>query len=282
MKVLVIGAKGMLGQALVSEFSDGNEVHAWDRGEIDITVEQDLRLKIQDLRPELIINAAAYNDVDGAENDPVAAKAVNGYAVGNLARVCSELDVPLIHFSTDYVFDGAKKHGYDENADPLPISAYGESKFLGEQQLATNATKYHLIRLSRLFGPDATAIGAKKSFVRVMIDLAKTRKEIEVVDEELSCPTYAPDLARRAREIVDGKMDYGIYHCTNSGAVTWYGFAQEIFKILKMDVKLKAVAASRFPRPAKRPAYSILLNTRLEPMRPWQEALREHLTQIRD
>src|SRR3989338_11088514 len=206
MKVLVIGAKGMLGQALVSEFSDGNEVHAWDRGEIDITVEQDLRLKIQDLRPELIINAAAYNDVDGAENDPAAAKAVNGYAVGNLARVSSELDVPLIHFSTDYVFDGAKKHGYDENADPLPISAYGESKFLGEQQLATNATKYYLIRLSRLFGPDATAIGAKKSFVRVMIDLAKTRKEIEIVDEELSCPTYAPDLARRAREIVDGKM----------------------------------------------------------------------------
>ena len=110
-----------------------------------------------------------------------------------------------------------------------------------------------------------------------MVDLAKTRNEIEVVDEELSCPTYAPDLAKRAREIVDGKADYGIYHCPNSGAITWYGFAQEIFKILKMDVKLKPVPASRFPRSAKRPAYSILLNTKLEPMRPWQEALSEFL-----
>ncbi|KKW29858.1 MAG: dTDP-4-dehydrorhamnose reductase [Parcubacteria group bacterium GW2011_GWA2_52_8] len=277
MKVLIIGAKGMLGQALVREFSDGNEVLGWDREQIDITVEQDLRLKIQDLRPELIINAAAYNDVDGAENDPAAAKAVNGYAVGNLARVSSELDVPLIHFSTDYVFDGAKKHGYDENADPLPISAYGESKFLGEQQLATNAARYYLIRLSRLFGAEAAAPGAKKSFVRVMRDLAGKREELEVVDEELSCPTYAPDLAKRTREIVASKAPFGIYHCPNSGETTWYGFAQEIFKVLKMDVRLKAVAASRFPRPAKRPAYSILLNTKLEPMRPWQEALSEFL-----
>ena len=226
MKVLIIGAKGMLGQALVREFSDGNEVLAWDREQIDITDEQDSRFKIQDSHPDMVINAAAYNDVDGAESDSRTAKSVNGYAVGNLARTCSSLDVPLIHFSTDYVFDGAKKHGYDENADPLPVSVYGESKFLGEQLLASHTKKYYLIRLSRLFGQ---AGEGKQSFVQKMLSLAAknevSKEPISVVDEELSCPTYAPDLAKRTREIVAAKAEYGVYHCPNSGEATWYGFA---------------------------------------------------------
>lgn len=304
MRVLIIGAKGMLGQELVKTFQEGNEVFAWDRDEVNLAKIIDCRSSIIDLKPDIIINSAAYTNVDKAESEPDKANAVNGNAVGDLAAICRELDVPIMHFSTEYVFDGQKKDGYAETDKPNPISAYGASKYLGETELQKNTDKFYLIRLSRLFGKDSPPPlslplkgeegggefpspqgggsgrgdrGRKNSFVRLMLELAKTKKELEVVDEELSCPTYAPDLAKLTRYIIENKLPYGIYHGAGSGSTTWFGFAKEIFKIAEINVKLIPVPSSRFPRPAKRPAYGILLNTKLPEQRAWQEALKESM-----
>lgn len=276
-KVLIIGDKGMLGQALARELRSGNKLFLWDRGEIDLANVIDYRLSIIDLQPDLIINSAAYTNVDKAEREKDLADKINGYAVGELAKICRELDIGLVHFSTEYVFDGEKKEGYSETDRSNPVSAYGASKYLGERELQKNTDKFYLIRLSRLFGRDTQA--GKKSFVNLMLELAKSKREIEVVDEELSCPTYAPDLAKLTRYIIDEKLPYGIYHGANSGACTWFGFAKEIFKIAAINVKLIPVAASRFPRLAKRPQYGVLLNTKLPPQRAWQKALKEFLKQ---
>ncbi len=269
----------MLGQALLEVFAKGNEVIGWDRDEINITDEKATSFKLHATSFDLIINAAAFNDVDKAQEEPEIANAVNGYAVGNLAKICKELEMLIVHYSSEYVFDGTKKEGYREDDEPRPISAYGQSKYLGEQELQKNTDKFYLIRLSRLFGQEAQGVGAKRSFVSKMLELGKTKSELEVVDEEVSCPTYAPDLAKLTRYIVDDKREFGIYHGANFGSCTWYEFTREIFKTAGINVKLIPVPASRFPRPARRPAYGVLLNTKLPQQRRWQEALREELAQ---
>lgn len=271
MKILIIGAKGMLGQELVRAFSD-QEAVAWDREEIDISEEQNVKQKVEDERPDIVINSAAYNDVDGAENSTDLANQINGRAVGYLANACQRLAIPLVHYSTDYVFEGANKEGYDENARPNPINAYGRSKYLGEEELRKKTDKFYLIRLSRLFGHSGAG---KKSFPELMIALSEKRDEIEVVDEEVACPTYAWDLARLTRQIIDKQLPYGVYHGANSGHCTWYEFAEETFKINGKNVRLIPVPGARFPRPAPRPRYSALLNTKLPPQRDWQSALKE-------
>lgn len=290
MKVLIIGSKGMLGQELAREFSgNGYEVTAWDREEIDITKKEEVVQKIKSLsvsplgkgreaasRLEIIINAAAYNAVDKIEeSDKELGEAINGYAVGNLSEAAGAVDATLVHYSTDYVFDGKEIDGYSEDAEPRPQSVYAVSKYLGEQQVTKK--KYYLIRTSRLFGKQAQSEGAKKSFVDVMLKLAEEKDCLELVDEELSSPTYVRDLAKRTREIIEWKKPFGIYHVTNVGGCTWYGWAKKIFELSGKSVKLIPVGADRFPRPAKRPKHSVLLNTKLPPMRRWEESLAEYL-----
>lgn len=277
MKVLIIGSKGMLGQALAGEFGEnGYEVSSWDKEEIDITKKEEVNKKISDLKPEIIINAAAYNAVDKIEeSDKELGEEINGYAVGNLSEAAEAVGAILVHYSTDYVFDGKEIDGYKEDATPNPQSVYANSKLIGEQQIKNE--KYYLIRTSRLFGKAALSEGAKKSFVDVMLKCAEERDCLELVDEELSSPTYACDLARRTREIIEWKKPFGIYHVTNEGSCTWYGWAKKIFELSGKSVRLIPVGADRFPRPAKRPKYSILLNTKLPPIRKWEEALADYL-----
>lgn len=276
MKILIIGAKGMLGQELVKVFND-QEVIAWDREDCDITNKEDIQAKIREQKPNVIINAAAYNNVDKAEEEKDIADKLNGYAVGYLAEAAKEIGAVMVHYSTEYVFDGQNKKGYKEDDRPNPISAYGTSKYLGELELAKFADKYYLIRLSRLFGKMGEGEGVKRSFVDTMVELSKTKDELDVVDEEVSSPTYAPDLARLTRNILEGNYEFGIYHGANRGACTWYEFALDIFKILEKDIKINPVPGSKFPRPAKRPAFGVLLNTKLPEARTWQEALWEYL-----
>jgi dTDP-4-dehydrorhamnose reductase len=280
MKTLIIGAKGMLGQELVKAFSD-HRVTAWDREDCDITKKDEIQAKIRELGPELIINAAAYNNVDKAEEEKEIADRLNGYAVGYLAEVAKEINALIVHYSTEYVFRGDKEKGYKEDDRPDPISVYGASKYLGELELAKNADKYYLIRLSRLFGKMGTGENVKRSFVDTMLELAKTKDELDIVDEEVSSPTYAPDLAKRTREIIEGDYDYGIYHAANRGSCTWYGFAEQIFKDAEIQIKLNPVSGDKFPRPAKRPQHAILLNTKLPEARTWQEALWQYVKDIR-
>jgi len=276
MKILIIGSKGMLGQDLTKVFS-GQRLALWDRREIDITDEEQVLKKIKKEKPEIVINAAAYNDVDGCERNFDLARDVNGFAVGYLAKAAKEIDAILVHYSTDYVFEGTKKEGYKENDQPKPQSNYAKSKYLGEKELQKNAGNFYLIRTSRLFGRPAMSATAKKSFVDKMLELSKMRDNLEAVNEEHSNPTYASDLAKQTKYILDNKLPFGIYHVVNEGACTWYEFAREIFKIKNIDIKLMPVKANKFPRLAKRPAYSSLLNARLPKMRSWQKALAEYL-----
>ena len=280
-KVLILGAKGMLGQALLKEFSASYEVVAWDREDVDITEKDILRDKISAMRPDIIINTVAHNGVDKIETDNAefsAAQKINGEAVKNLAAIANDLDAIIIHYSTDYVFDGKKETGYTEADAPNPISRYGQTKFQGEKNLLETSRKFYLIRLSKLFSNVSAGPTSKKSFVETMLGLYQTgKKELELVDEELSSPTYAPDLAKFTRGLLENRKPWWIYHGANFGAGTWYELGKTIFEIKKFDVCIVPVSSSKYPRPALRPQTSILLNTKMPQQRSWQAALKEAL-----
>lgn len=283
MKILILGAKGMLGTELVSVYSD-HEVLAWDREECDITDREQVRSKLLEAKPDLIISCAAYNNVDGAEEFVGKEHALslpyllNRDAPGFIAEAAKELDVPFVQYTSDYIFDGEKSDGYVESDEPSPVSEYAKSKATGEKQVLESGAKVFVIRPSRIFGKMGTGEGVKESFVDMILRMAEEgRTEFDMVDEEIASPTYAPDLAKRTREILENHPP-GIYHGTNEGACTWYGFAEEVFKLAgKSDIKLNPVPTSFYPRPAHRPPCSWLKNTKLSPARSWQEALAEYM-----
>jgi len=304
-KILIIGAKGMLGQELLKVFQRDKEyeVVAWDQEEIDISDPKQVNTKISKLKPSVIINSAAYNNVDEAErsqNGFELAKKINGKAPGYLAKVAKKIGATLVHFSTDYVFDGSPEMpeptgctsncsscglhegfvpqvGFAENAKTNPISNYGKSKLMGEKEVQKNMKKYYLIRLSKLFGKPAAGEGAKKSFFAVMLDAGKKNKSVKAVDEETANFTYAPDLAKKTKEIIDAKKSFGIYHIVNADPCTWYEAVLELYRQAKIKTKVIPVLGEEFSRPAKRPYYSVLLNTKLNPMRSYKQALGEFL-----
>ncbi len=279
-KVLILGASGLLGRALSEAFASDFEVYAWDRPQIDVTNREEVFEKISSLGPGIVINAAAYNDVDKIETDPASyqlAKAVNSEAVGYIAECASKIGAAMVHYSTDYVFAGDDKKGYDEQSKPNPISKYGETKAAGERQLQQHTDRFYLIRLSRLFGLVGDSQSSKKSFVDKIVQLANQRKELQIVDEESSCSTYSVDLARFTLNLIKQKMPFGIYHGSNSGTSTWYGLAKEVLRLKKIDVKVTPIKSVEYPRAARRPMFSELINTKLPKQRSWQEALGEYL-----
>ena len=271
MRVLVLGAKGMLGRSLVEAFAP-DDVVAWDIAELDITDAAQVEEKLPAATPDVVINAAAYTNVDRAEDEPETADAVNGHAVGVLARTCAQHGIPLLHVSTDYVFSGDQPEGYHEDDDPtVPLSAYGRSKLLGEKLLGQRAKKFWLVRASWLFGPSG------KHFVDAVLRLAATKSELRVVADQHGSPTYAVDLAAAIATLVRERAPFGVYHLTNSGVTTWADFARAIFKHANLKTRVVPIPASEYPSKATRPQWSMLLNTKRPPLRPWQEALREYI-----
>ena len=285
MKLLILGYQGNLGGQLVNVFSaDASyQIFKHDRDTLDITDSQAVATLIDEIKPDIIINATAYNAVDRCEEDAaeyILAKKINGEAVAVLAHIARATDAILVHYSTDYVFPGDSSAGYDEVCAPAPINNYGQTKLLGEAailQSGREGLKYYLIRTSKLFGPRGKAEVAKPSFFDIMANLAQSKKEIDVVDEEISAFTYTPDLAQRTKEIIDSKKSFGIYHVTNAGYDTWYRAAKELFMLIGVEIKVNPVAGDKFPRPAKRPQYSRLLNTKLPALRDYRDALKEYL-----
>lgn len=280
--VVIFGSQGLLGTALMKQFSGTYEVVGLDRNDLDILDEKQVTQTIEKLKPKLVINAVAYNNVDEAEKNDDAfkmAENLNGQVVGKLGHTTKSLGIPLVHFSSEYVFDGTNKDGYTEKAAPRPINRYGQTKLLGETLAAEATDLLYIIRLSRLFGPSGTSELTKKSFVDIMLDQVEKNSaaNIKVVDDEKSCPTYSPDLARFVYDLTVRQKPFGIYHGANSGACTWYILAKEIFTIKGLAVNVVPVDENAFPRPAKRPHYGELISTKLPPQRPWQEALRDYI-----
>lgn len=284
MKILILGAEGNLGTQLTHVFENGdNEVIPWDKGEIDITDRELILKKVNDLKPEIIINAAAYNAVDKCEESDEEyekAKAINIDGPKNIAEAALKNNVLFVHYSTDYVFDGKKKKGYSETDEPAPINRYGKTKFHGEKrvlELSGSGLKWYLIRTSKLFGPPGSSAEAKPSFFENLLKLSQEKDSLDIVNDELSCFTYAPDLAQATKKLLDSDKGYGIYHLVNEGPVTWYQAAKEFFRQKNINIIIKPIPGDKMPRSARRPKYSVLLNTKFEKLRPWNEALREYL-----
>ena len=274
MRLLIIGAKGMLGVRLCEEF-DSLKPTCWDREEVDITNEDQTREKVVELHPDVVINAAAYTDVDGAETNRDMAFAVNETGVRNLAGAVKDVGGTLVHYSTDYVFPGDNKDGYAEDDPPGPaVNAYGESKLAGERVLKEAGVDFYLLRTAWLYGADG------KNFVDTMLKLAKERDLLSVIDDQHGGPTFTRDVAKATAEILKGDFRPGIYHTVNRGVVSWCGFAREIFSLAGFDIKVKAILTEEYLLPAKRPACSVLKNTKGPKMRLWKEALREYIKDL--
>ncbi len=279
--IIILGGNGMLGQDLAEVFKESSPL-IWDREDLDITDKDVVQATIQEHQPQLVINAAAYNFVDDAEEEKgfEAALKVNADGPKYLAQACKDNDAVFVHYSTDYVFDGKSIEGYEEYDEPSPKSNYAISKLQGEEHVTAFMleARMYVIRTCRLFGNAGSGEDTKQSFVDLMLSLAKKKDSLDVVDEEVASPTYSMDLAQQTKLLLsEHQYPSGIYHMTNSGSCTWYEFAKEIFAQAGNDIPVNPVTADAFPRPAHRPAYSVLLNTKLPPMRSWQDALRAYL-----
>jgi dTDP-4-dehydrorhamnose reductase len=258
-KTIIFGAQGMLGHALQNVFP---YAQCMGHGDVDITDRNAVMKLIEHECPTIVINAAAYTDVDGCEDNRLYAFSVNGEGPGYIAEACNEVNAVLVHFSTDYIFDGTQK-GYRESDLPNPINVYGESKLLGEASIAENLENYRIIRTSWLFGSHG------KNFVDTILTLSHDMPEVRVVNDQIGKPTYTVDLAGKVPEIIE--CDTGIYHITNEGQCSWYDFAREFIP------NAVPCSSEEFPRRAKRPAYSVLVNTKTSSLRHWKEALKEYI-----
>jgi len=283
MKWLITGASGQLGLALQEELiKKGIEFVAAKSSEVDITKPLIVNQVVDLIKPSVIINAAAWTDVDGAESNKSAAYSVNSFGPQNLAIAASNVGAQLVQISTDYVFSGEATKPWNENAVHRPKSVYGSTKSGGESfVLTTLPSTSYVVRTAWLYSADG------KNFAKTMINLAiNSVSEVKVVNDQLGQPTFAGDLAKQIVDLVLSGAPAGIYHGTNSGQATWFEFAQEIFKLAGTDVsRVKPVSTSEFPRPAKRPAYSVLgheawANTTVPTMRDWRIALADAMPAI--
>lgn len=283
MKILILGGQGNLGTQLAKVFSVDFETISWDRDDLDVLDFPLLSKRINELAPDLIINTVAYNAVDKCEEkaEYELALKLNAELPATLADIALHLGATLIHYSSDYVFNGTEeKKEFAEIDTPNPINKYGESKFAGEREILKQAERglnFYLIRTSKLFGPKGASPAAKPSFFDIMLSLAQDKKDLTVVNEELSCFTYTPDLAAATKRLWELETPYGIYHLTNEGACTWLDGAQAIFNLKNMDVAIRAVRSENLLRAARRPKFSVLKNLKVKKMRNWQEALSEYI-----
>ena len=279
MKILITGSNGMLGHDLQEVLADKHELILTTSKTLDITDKQHTMDFIFEVKPDIVINSAAYTDVDGCEENQDIAYAVNGEGVRNLALACKEVDCALVHVSTDYVFDGTARDHIKEDGKIGPISIYGKSKLKGEEAILEILDKFFIVRTAWLYGING------KNFPKTILELAQNHSEITVVYDEVGSPTYTPDLADGIAKLIETDY-YGIYHLTNSGSCSWCEFARYIFEVAEVDVKVIPVTASEFARPAPRPSYSVLDNDNwvkngFEPLRSYKDAIKEYIELVK-
>ena len=275
-RVLVTGADGQLGRPLVSTLAADAQMSVLgvDRERLDVTDPASIAAVMTEFGPDVVVNCAAWTAVDAAEEHEAAATAVNGTAVGLVARACADNGAWLVHLSTDYVFDGRARSPYPEDALPNPVSAYGRSKLAGEIAVQRELPdRHYIVRTAWLYGLHG------QNFVRTILRALAQRGSVDVVDDQLGQPTYAPDLARQIQALIRRRPTAGIFHGTNSGMTTWYGFTRAIVEEAGIpESAVRPTNSAAFPRPAIRPAYSVLGHGRwadvgIPLMRDWRSAL---------
>ena len=279
--VVVFGADGQLGVELVTVLqSRGYAVHPFNRASVDITNLPLLEQTLAPLEPRAVINAAAYNQVDVAEQEPQAAYAANGLGVRNLAVACRQMDTLLVHFSTDYVFDGTLGRAYTEEDRPRPLGAYAVSKLAGELYAQAYLENPLIIRTSGVFGPGALRT-ARGNFVELMLRLAQSGQPIRVVEDHVASPTYAPALAEKTVDLME-QPELGVFHVGGGTAISWYDFAAKIFAAAGVTPELRRTNEREYRTAARRPKYSALENARMAkagvaPMPSIEEALAAYM-----
>ena len=299
MRVLVIGAAGQLGSEVCNALRDNHEIFSATRHEADITDLSQVLTLVRQIKPEAIVNTAAYTDVDGCESNREMAFHVNAVGARNVAIAAREAGAKLVHISTDYIFDGRKDGPYVEYDPPHPLSIYGWSKLVGEQTVREQNPRSFILRVAWLYS------SRRKNFVKTMLKLAKEREEIRVVSDQRGTPTFVGDVAHQIKSLIETDY-YGLYHCTSQGSCTRYEFALAIFKCAGYEaedgpssvhlvpktqdlrpITIKPVTSAEFPTPAKRPANSVLENFMLKVqgldiMPHWEESLSAQIRRIRE
>jgi dTDP-4-dehydrorhamnose reductase len=283
MKIVVIGADGQLGSDIVAAGrAGGHEVVPLTLPQMDIADPGQVQRTLAGVRADVIINTAAMHQVEKCEADPARAFAVNALGARNLAQAANAAGARLVHVSTDYVFDGAKMAPYLESDCPQPLNAYGTSKLAGELFVRSLAEKQYVIRVSGLYGQNPCLEKGGLNFVDLMLKLARERKEVRVVDDEVLTPTATVEVARQIMRLLQGAAADGLYHATAEGSCSWYEFAGEIFRLSRSAVILQKAAPGEFPAKVPRPKYSVLENANLKKlglngMSSWKDALAEYL-----
>ena len=289
-RILIVGAYGQVGRELQRSFADAGEIITRDRDTVDLAAPDQVRAMVRSAAPAIILNAAAYTAVDRAESEPEQALAVNPRAPGILAEEALRAGALLVHYSTDYVFDGSKAGPWVETDEPNPLNVYGASKLAGEEAIQQAGGKYLIFRTSWVYGPHG------QNFLLTMLRLGRERESLDIVDDQFGAPTTSIELADATHTIVDGVLagQYGstenwasLYHMTCSGSVSWCDFARAIFKRAQalLDGKMPTVnpiPSSEYPTPARRPQNSVLSNEKLRTrfglrLAPWESALDEVL-----
>lgn len=279
MKVLVTGANGQLGYDVVKELQKQNiECYGATRQDFDVVDFNATKEFITNYMPDVVIHCAAYTAVDKAEDEQGLCYLVNASATENIAEICKKINAKMLYISTDYVFDGTKDGFYEVDDEPNPINVYGKTKLLGEQAVQRILDKYFIVRISWVFGEHGN------NFVKTMLRLGKEHKEISVVADQYGSPTYTADLASLLVEMIQTDK-YGIYHTTNEGLCTWAEFAEEIFKIVDMDVKVNHITTAEYPTKAKRPINSrlskrCLIINNFKKLPAWQSSLKKLIDKL--
>lgn len=272
MKVLVTGANGQLGHDVVKELKLRNVEHyGAARKDFDLCNFEQTDKFITAYKPDVVIHCAAYTAVDKAEDEPDLCRVVNADATENIAKICKKIDAKMMYISTDYIFDGEKDSYYEIDDVPNPINVYGQTKLEGERAVQEILDKYFIVRISWVFGDHGN------NFVKTMLRLGKERKELSVVDDQIGSPTYTADLAPLLVDMIKTEK-YGIYHATNEGECSWAKFAEEIFKVAGMDVKVNRITSAEYPTKAKRPKNSKMSKDSLvkygfRALQPWQKSI---------
>ena len=280
MRILVTGAHGMLGTALVPVLEKHHQVWGLGSQDCDIRDARAISAALRARRPQLVVHLAAYTDVDGCEANPQIAEETNSVGTRNIASACAEMGAAMLYLSTDYVFDGLKTGAYCEDDLPNPLSVYGRTKLMGEQQVRAILKRYCIVRTSWLYGPNSG------NFVTTILELARRQKVLRVVNDQQGSPTFTRHLSLKIAELLD-RQACGVYHITGSGACSWFEFARAIVDLWPLEgVQVLPISTAESGRPAPRPANSMLENralqqARLDLLPHWKVALAEYIDEIK-